>query len=62
MRRISEVGFVGFARDRPVAGRAAAVRGAGPDARLTGARILAANRQSGAVVEYAIEERSLSYR
>lgn len=32
-----------------------------PDASLTGARLLAVNRQSGAVVEYSIEGRSLSY-
>jgi hypothetical protein len=32
-----------------------------PGARLTGARLLAVNRQSGAVVEYAIGGRSLSY-
>lgn len=32
-----------------------------PDARLTGARLLAVNRQSGAVVEYTIGGRLLSY-
>jgi anti-sigma factor RsiW len=32
-----------------------------PEARLTGARLLVANRQSGAVVEYAVGGRTLTY-